>query len=399
MRRDNLFTAFFLLMVIALFVYGVTELLLLRFQKGDVYPPYSSYRSDPLGTKVFFEGLGLLRGPDTVRNVEPLPAVPGLSETALFLFGLEPSDFSIMPHVRAKALEDAASGGGRIVISFVPTDAKPVPPSHQPQERELPKEGVDQDEEERSEFCGEGFVDLAKRWGVQAKLSAETDEEASLSAPEEDLPPSLAWHSTRVFELKDEAWRTLYTRAGKPVIIERSYGKGAIILSSDSFFISNEAMKKDRSPRLLSWLCGTYQKIIFDETHLGVSRSHGVATLLRRYGLTPFFASLMLLALLLLWKQSARFLPPYDEGEQTPVDGGKDSSTGFTHLLRRNIAPRDLLTACLEEWKRSFTHGRQNRSGLLPRIQEIIDQDRVQPKKNRNPVQAYRKISALGRRR
>ena len=96
MRKGKLFTALFLLIVTALFVYGVIDLLILRFEKGDVYPPYSSYRSDPLGTKAFYEGLGLLPGVETVRNVEPLQKVSGLSEATLFLFGLRTSRFFAM---------------------------------------------------------------------------------------------------------------------------------------------------------------------------------------------------------------------------------------------------------------------------------------------------------------
>jgi hypothetical protein len=179
------------------------------------------------------------------------------------------------------------------------------------------------------------------------------------------------------------------------VLIERSYGRGSIVLSSDSFFLSNEAMKRERYPQLLSWLCGPHRKIVFDETHLGVSKSPGIATLLRKYGLAPFLISLIVLALLAIWKQAARLVPVYEEKEKATVDAGKDAFTGFTNLLRRNIPPDDLLSACLEEWKRSFTHGKQDLSSRLPQIQEIIATDRAQPKKNRNPVEAYRKISAL----
>jgi hypothetical protein len=105
------------------------------------------------------------------------------------------------------------------------------------------------------------------------------------------------------------------------------------------------------------------------------------------------------LAVLAIWKQSIRFVPAYEEDKQALVDQGKDSSTGLTNLLRRNISLNDILPACLEEWKRSFTHGKQDLSALLPRIQEIVAEHRVQPRKNRNPVRAYRKISALRTRR
>jgi hypothetical protein len=402
MRRSSLFSTLFLLIVAMIFVSGVIELLILRFQKGDAYPPYSSYRFDPLGTEAFYEGLSLLPGVDTARNTEPLNRVAGLSGAAIFLFGLERSDFSSMPKTSVQALEDAARGGARIVISFAPTDARPAaasnmkekPPENDAKQNETPQKDVNSPKDERESY-GKTYVNLAGQWSVETQLSAEHNADARLSAAEKGLPASLAWHTTLVFKPQENVWRTIYAREGKPVLMERTYGKGSIVLSSDSFFLSNEAMKNSRYPHLLSWLCGNHRKIVFDETHLGISKSTGIATLLRRHGLAPFFASLILLALLAIWRQSTSFVPVYEEDEKTFVDESKDCSTGLTNLLRRNIPADGLLTVCLEEWKRSFTYGKQNLSGLLPRIQEIIAADHAQPRKRRNPVQAYRKISAL----
>lgn len=399
MHKGKLLSLLSLLMVAALFFYGTTKLLILRFQKGDVYPPYSSFRSDPLGTKAFYEGLSLLPGVETVRNVDPIRKASGLSGTTLFLFGLQESHFSAMQQESAKAIDEAALAGARIVISFVPTHAKPAPLSKEKEKQEVPQKDTNEENDEEQELYGKEYIDLNKHWGMEVELSAEEASEANLSAPENSLPPSLTWHSTLFFKPQDDAWHTIYARAGEPVLIERSYGKGSIILSSDSFFLSNEAMKSNRYPHLLSWLCGPHKKIIFDETHLGVSKSPGIVTLLRKYGLAPFLISLLMLAILAIWKQSVRFVPAYEEDEQAIVDPGKDSSTGLTNLLHRNISLNDILPACLEEWKRSFTHGKQDLSALLPRIQEIIAEHRVQPRKNRNPVQVYRKISGLRTRR
>jgi hypothetical protein len=399
MHKGKLLSLLSLLMVAALFFYGTTKLLILRFQKGDVYPPYSSFRSDPLGTKAFYEGLSLLPGVETVRNVDPIRKASGLSGTTLFLFGLQESHFSAMQQESAKAIDEAALAGARIVISFVPTHAKPAPLSKEKEKQEVPQKDTNEENDEEQELYGKEYIDLNKHWGMEVELSAEEASEANLSAPENSLPPSPTWHSTLFFKPQDDAWHTIYARAGEPVLIERSYGKGSIILSSDSFFLSNEAMKSNRYPHLLSWLCGPHKKIIFDETHLGVSKSPGIVTLLRKYGLAPFLISLLMLAILAIWKQSVRFVPAYEEDEQAIVDPGKDSSTGLTNLLHRNISLNDILPACLEEWKRSFTHGKQDLSALLPRIQEIIAEDRARLRKNRNPVQAYRKISGLRTRR
>jgi hypothetical protein len=398
MHKGKLLGALFLLMVTGLFVYGMIHLLILRFEKGDVYPPYSSYRSDPLGTKVFYEALGLLREVEAIRQVDPLQERSGLSGTTVFLFGLQAPRFSTMEQASVKAMEDGAFGGGRVVISFAPTHDQPGPPSKE-KNRKIRRENAEEEEDEEQELFDGQVLDLSNRWGVKAELSVKGDAEARLSTPVKELPSSLPWHSTLIFEPGDPAWRILYTRAEKPVLIERSYGNGSIVLSSDSFFLSNEAMKRERTPQLLSWLCGTHRRIVFDETHLGVSKSPGIATLLRRHGLAPFFISLIVLALLAIWKQAVSLVPVREEEEKATVDAGKDAFTGFTNLLRRNLPPDDLLSASLEEWKRSFTHGKESLSSLLPDIEEIIAADRAQSKKNRNPAQTYRKISALGKRR
>ena len=39
-----------------------------------------------------------------------------------------------------------------------------------------------------------------------------------------------------------------------PVVIERQYGNGSIVLVADSFLVSNEALRSERHPRLLARL-------------------------------------------------------------------------------------------------------------------------------------------------
>ena len=396
MRNGKLLFALFIVIITTLFLYGVITLLIMRFQVGDVYPPYSSYRSDPLGTKAFYEALNLLPGVEAVRNVEPLTNQSGLSESTTFFLGMHTSDLSFMDLTTVQAIEDALNKGGRIIITFVPTHAKPSSPTEEEMHEPSQTDADDQhDGEEKHEFYRTEYVDLTERWSVEIELSAETSGEANLWTSETKLPSSLIWHSTLIFNPQDSAWRTIYTMAGKPALIERPYGEGSVVMASDSFLLSNEAMKSRRYPHLLSWLCGDHHTIIFDETHLGIAKHPGIATLLRRYGLAPFFLALIVLALLAIWRQSFSFVPAHEETQEITGSPGKDYSTGLTNLLRRNISSGNILEACLEEWKRSFTHGKQNLSDLLPHIRKIIATEQAQPKKNRSAIRAYQKISAL----
>jgi hypothetical protein len=56
----------------------------------------------------------------------------------------------------------------------------------------------------------------------------------------------------------DSNWRVLYERGGYPVLIERVFGSGSIVLCSDSYFLSNEALRRERIPIYWrGWSVGT----------------------------------------------------------------------------------------------------------------------------------------------
>jgi len=137
--------------------------------------------------------------------------------------------------------------------------------------------------------------------------------------------------------------------------MELSMGQGTIVLASDSYFLSNEAMRRERHSDLLAWLIGPNRRVIFDETHLGISENPGISTLMRRYHLGGLLAGLFVLAVLAVWKNSARLLPGAETRSATEeVVLGKESFAGFVNLLRRNVAPSALLPLSIEQWLKRF---------------------------------------------
>ncbi len=52
----------------AAFFYGLFHLFQLRFELGDIYPEYSSLRTDPLGTMALYESLQKLPGLSVGRD-------------------------------------------------------------------------------------------------------------------------------------------------------------------------------------------------------------------------------------------------------------------------------------------------------------------------------------------
>ena len=180
------------------------------------------------------------------------------------------------------------------------------------------------------------------------------------------LPQTLDWHSGVVFTNLDKAWRVIYARGSNAVIIERKFGRGSVVMATDSYFVSNEAMAKDRHADLLAWLIGANRNVVFDEAHLGIVETSGVAMLMRKYRLHGLAAGLILLAGLFIWKNSTSLVPPHTDGQRENLIIGKDAASGFVNLLRRSIAPRDLLATCFAEWKKSVAPEGKSSNDTIP---------------------------------
>jgi hypothetical protein len=151
-------------------------------------------------------------------------------------------------------------------------------------------------------------------------------------------------------------------------------------------------MSQDRHADLLAWLVGSRHHIVFDEAHLGIVESPGVATLMRKYGLHGVAASLLVLALLFIWKNSTSFVPLYPEDKDQPQVLGKEASAGLVNLLRRHIAPQEVLGICFQQWTKSLSRNSGHVIARIDQAQAILEAESSRAKVDRNPVQAYQEI-------
>ncbi|MST95172.1 MAG: DUF4350 domain-containing protein [Pedosphaera sp.] len=382
--------------LLAAFGWGLIALFNLRFAAGDAQPEYSSLRADPLGTKALYESLKPLL--PVRRNLQPLLKIPDDQPATLLFAGVEADDLDL-PWADFKHLESFLQHGGRVVITLYPsytgissTNLKAVmrgqPVSPQRQGKDT-KDDPFLKNFETAQFekeWGFGVIhDALKKTpggGWQAVNVTSTDTNRN--------PASLSWHSALCFSGLDPAWRVIYQRRDQPVLIERKRGAGSIVLATDSYFLSNEAMRNERHAALLAWVVGRSPRVIFDETHLGIAEDPGIAALARKYRLHGLLAGLLLLGALFIWKNAAAFGPP----RAADTDGdhvlGKDSVSGFVNLLRRGIAPAALLPLCVEEWKKSRHLDRQHSAERLARADAALAANY-----QRNPVEAYRTVSRI----
>jgi hypothetical protein len=113
--------------------------------------------------------------------------------------------------------------------------------------------------------------------------------------------------------------------------------------------------------------------------------------LMRKYRLHGLVAGLLLLAVLFIWKNSARFAPGAPEEKPEDFVSGKDSAAGFVNLLRRHIAARDVLNVCVAEWRKSIVRGAYP-AARLARAQEVLSTGNAQSPAQQNPVRTYQAI-------
>lgn len=101
-----------------LFAAALTQLFLLCFEAGNIYPTYSSLRSDPLGTRALFESLNRMSADSAGRNFRPWYQIEFDQKTTLIMAGLSSAGLYFERKNMDKLLERLAQSGGRLVMTF-----------------------------------------------------------------------------------------------------------------------------------------------------------------------------------------------------------------------------------------------------------------------------------------
>ncbi len=385
------------------FVLGIAELFKLRFESGDVYPPYSTLRTDPLGASAFYEGLQRMPGITASRDLSATDELPNTPATTYLHLAGDSDEWDDMPMDTFQEVDGFVRKGGRLVIAFYP---RPVRSAFSFSTRtnslttnSLPlKPGRSNRRPTGSDSGQEPTVSITTRWGLDFQIRNLKESAAGsyepvevLNANDPSLPPSLGWHSGQFFTNVRATWRVIYARGSDPVMIERQFGRGSVVLATDSYFVSNEAMEKDRHAEVLAWLVGPNRHVVFDEAHLGIVEKPGVAMLVRKYQLDGFVVALLFLAGLFIWKNSTPLAPAFADRDVEDFVTGKDSAAGFVNLLRRNVPYREVLHVCLAEWRKSKMDAKFS-AARLARAQAVIDAENARPPRERDPVRTYRDI-------
>lgn len=174
-------------------------------------------------------------------------------------------------------------------------------------------------------------------------------------------------------------WKIVATKGDRTMIAQRQLGAGTVIVCSDRYFLSNEALWKHPSPAFLSWLIGDATHVIFEETHLGsmIGDEEGIMTLARRHGMHGLFLGGLLLFALFIWRSTMSLVPsnPDDDMGYWRADAvaGHSSASGLEGLLRRGFGTKGLLKRCFDVWSTTRAASTAIPGDRLAKARQIVD--------------------------
>lgn len=313
------------------FGWALLDLAGAAYERGDVYPPWSSLRADAAGTKLLHDSLGKLPGWRVERHFGADARIPAEAGAVLFL-NQDPRGLKNL----TKTAERLAAGGARIVVGV-------------PERRATLRKGQ-KTESEAQEWLGIRFEPQSSGEYVGQRFLETT-----------------TWQ----YVVKDPAWKLGDRYA------ERTLGKGSIVVLSGEEWQSGTLREKANGERLLR-LLGPARRVTFVESALGVAEKGGIVSLMRRAGWGPAVLLLLVATALYLWRSLTPVLPERADAETRAEPGG--GAAAMAQLLRKHVAPGELLATCQAEWKRA--------AGLLPRWQR----QRELPDGTGDPVAAYRRM-------
>jgi hypothetical protein len=391
-NRTNLIL---LLLSGGVFAWALFGLFSLRFERGDTYAPYSSFRADPTGCKVLYESLDSLNGVEAERLLRPIAEIEDVSETVMLITNVD--DIDDLSSI--DGLDSYLQRGGNVLVFCAQVKMQKVrnfgemtgnnkwkrkfsSEEHTEQGQEEEKSsgsktavkrdksccGTKHKSDEEAECRSGGLEKLLNTINLERRkyphrmpIAAQVD--ASMAVV---LLPGMEIYSHGYLKFADDRWQQLYSARKQPMMVKAEYGGGTLVISAASYFIANEVMLGTPPVELFSWLIGNRRRVIFNELVHGHSNRHNIAWLVGRYRLPILLFNLLLAMVLFVWRSF--FSSVNFQQKQYQSGTGQFSATaGLAKLLRKNISPGELLPNCLQEWRRQriMTIGRQTDAELL----------------------------------
>jgi hypothetical protein len=295
-----------LISLAAVFIGVVAYLFHLQFAGGDVYPTYSTLRSDPAGAELIFKSLGRLPGVTATRSYQRLLRLLPDRDSTILMLGIDPRSFAVEDAEDLREFAELAGRGNRLVLGMRSGSGR-APPRR---------------------------TALELNWGVRFGLDFDKDGNDIL------------------YFAQASHWDVLERSGKRPVAVEKAFGKGSIALVAAGWLFDNKSVAEARHTALLARIIGPHARIVFDEAHFGIVESGSLVALAGRFRLHGLALGLAICAALFSWKNASSF-PPLSNAVPVEKVFGRTSLAGLVTLLQRHIPPSRIVPVCWEEWLKS----------------------------------------------
>jgi hypothetical protein len=309
---------------------GITLLLSLRFDKGDMYPAYSSFRTDPLGSKALFESLSKLDG-YTINRTYINPSQLECSLSTILFIGVtlervHDSSFT-------NSLIKLAKNQNHCILAFDHTQKRVQSYSADTSKRIV--------------------CDTIKELGLIFNHHSGSME--SISSLDSGLA-KMNWPG-HILMNADSSWEPLVRSRKLLVLGKKQFSKGSIMALHSSFNLTNQGLHQNLIDNgtnpLLSLITSTSSTILFDEWHLGIVHTNTMMDLMKRFGLLPVIFFALAWFLLLIWNSQGERTQQI-ESNMTLAKTDASHKDSLNLLLHSNITSKSILTVCKNLWKSSF---------------------------------------------
>ena len=369
-RKNKVLAYSLVLATIGTFVVVALQTFEVRLETQEGYPVASSFRADARGGRALYESLHRVPGVQTARFLRTFSNLPPADSRSLIIAGINPQA-NILRVQDRKSLSAWAEAGGTLIVTLASEDrnsGKAGSPDYElvvPQKEERPPSPNAKSSPPTEEF----WIETLQGAGVHVFRHVDTS--ARHHFVSNVFATSGSWLGPLYFRDLQPPWRVVAEADHLPVIIQRSFGRGNIILIADSYLLSNGSLAGDRETGFLGWLFRKSTTVLFDESHFGFMENPGVVSLARRYGLESAFFVLLILALFFVWASRYSLVPKSaSRSSESLIVPGQGGETIFVNLLRRSLPTKDLLSTCAELWRKGMHDAGKTRKldQLLPTL-------------------------------
>jgi len=419
MQKNSYFYLSLLILIVTGFIYGIYQLFIYRFQKGDIFQEYSTLRSDEQGSKAYLETLRLFDDIEIEQNLLPLNQLKEKANTTFIFIGLTNNQIRNNYFFNEQTVQRILRNNNRLVLLLNPEIYTTFLDS-----LIIQNDSIKIKNKEKYNFANYlGFAikffskdslssfkenDIKKNIGqdtLSEKISSiyeiDTREISKMAYTDIynseilNLPLRIKWDTKLYLEVQED-WLNIYNNADKPVICELIKKDFSVILATDSYFFKNKNFRDERETEFILWLTGNNRKIIIDESHFGIAKQNGISYLIKKYRLFYAVLILLFLGILFIWKSMDSFLP-----KTLKISDKRDENTlivenGIVGLLKQNLSTKELIKICYEERKKSLKISKKAEMDNMSEIENIVSGKTV----NKNQVvDSYNKIYKILNRR